>query len=203
MRSLWFVPEAGYIMALRSCSAVHMLLPLIISIWHIWITWIEHLLWEILGACLNTCWVYSVETVSKIESVDMLKYLLGIFCRNCIYDVVIFLGYLPYFCRNMCGCICQTCPFKFRWSEGYSYNSSYYHHHHEIRSINLSHCCHISVAVCLRWLHHHMLSISYIPGKLGFVSIIIVQSYDVRKQSRTLLSNGCIRLFAHYITSSP
>ena len=38
----------------------------------------------------------------------------------------------------MWGCMCQ---FKCRGSRGYIYNSSYYHH--QIRSINLSHCCHI------------------------------------------------------------
>ena len=40
-----------------------------------------------------------------------------------------------------------------------------------------------SVVVRLRWLYYHMLSVSYIyiyiPGKLGFVSFVTVQSYDV------------------------
>ena len=41
----------------------------------------------------------------------------------------------------------------------------------------------------------------YIPGKLGFVSFITVQSYDMCKKSHALWSNGCIRLFAHHTTS--
>ena len=37
--------------------------------------------------------------------------------------------------------LCPTGPFKFRWSRGFIYNTSY--HHHQIRSINLFHHCHI------------------------------------------------------------
>ena len=89
---------------------------------------------------------------------------------------------------------------NFRWSRGYIYNSSYYHN--QIGSINLSHCCHIfrgcvpdviipSYAVCF----------IYIPGKLGFLSVIAVQSYDVCKGWSTLWPDGRIRLFACHATS--
>ena len=42
----------------------------------------------------------------------------------------------------------------------------------------------------------------YILGKLGFVSFIIRQSYDVRKKLSTFWPNGRICLFADYISSS-
>ena len=47
----------------------------------------------------------------------------------------------------------------------------------------------------------HAVGSIYIPGKLGFVSFITLQSYDVRKYSITLWHYGYIRLFAHYTTS--
>ena len=42
----------------------------------------------------------------------------------------------------------------------------------------------------------------YIPGKLGCVSFITVQYYDVCKWSSTLWPAGHIPFFAHYTTSS-
>ena len=38
----------------------------------------------------------------------------------------------------------------------------------------------------------------YIPGKLGFVFFITVQSYDMRNWSSTLWADDHIRLFAHH-----
>ena len=96
--------------------------------------------------------------------------------------------------------MCWTCPFKLRWSRGHIHNSSYYHH--QIGS-NLSHCCHIFSWLCA-WGGCTIICCwfcIYIPGQLGFVSFIIVQSYDACKWSSTLWPDGCIRLFAHYIIS--
>ena len=74
----------------------------------------------------------------------------------------------------------QTGPFKFLGDREDIYNTSYYHH--QIGSINISHCGHIfrgcvfEVAV-----PSYALGFIYVPGKLGFVSFITVQSYDIRK----------------------
>ena len=43
--------------------------------------------------------------------------------------------------------MCLIDPFGFRWSRGYISSSSYCYH--QIRSINLSHCCHIYLRLCI------------------------------------------------------
>ena len=77
----------------------------------------------------------------------------------------------------MYGVVClQLAYFSSRWLKGYIYSSRYYHH--QIGSIHLSHCYHIfSVAVCLRCLLHHILSlIAYtFRENRECVFIIIVQ----------------------------
>ena len=50
------------------------------------------------------------------------------------------------FC-NIWSCKCWTGPFEFRWLKGYINNPSYYHN--KIRSIRLSHCCHICPWMCV------------------------------------------------------
>ena len=77
---------------------------------------------------------------------------------------------------NIWGCMCSTGPFQFRWLKGYIYSSSYYDH--QIRSVNLTHCCHtFPLVVCLRCLLYHILSIiaHTFLVKWDFVFIIIVQ----------------------------
>ena len=105
---------------------------------------------------INACWVYHVESVSKI----------GLVLR------------LP-FC-NIWGCMCWAGPFEFRWLKGYIYNPSYYHH--QIGSIHLSHCCHIFPWLCV-WngcttIFCHLLHIYREDWDL--VSIICVQSIEVQ-----------------------
>ena len=81
-----------------------------------------------------------------------------------------------YFHYNIWGCMSSTGPFQYRWLKGYIYSSCYYHH--QIGSIDFSHYYHIfSVAVCLRCLSHHILSlIAYkFREHREFVFIIIVQ----------------------------
>ena len=54
--------------------------------------------------------------------------------------------------------MCSTEPFGFKWSRGYVHNLSYYHF--QIRSINLSDCCHGFFAVgYLRSLYQHISSV--------------------------------------------
>ena len=74
----------------------------------------------------------------------------------------------------MWGCMCWTGPFKFRWSRGYTYNSSYYHH--QIESINLCHCCHIfrgCVSGIVVPSYAVRLAYNYISGQLGFVLLLV------------------------------
>ena len=80
-------------MAIRSYSALGMLLPPIIIMAHDY----SHAL-----STINACWVYHVETVSKMGLV-----LLITFC-------------------NIWVCMCWTGPFEFRWLKGYIYNPSSY-----------------------------------------------------------------------------
>ena len=74
---------------------------------------------------------------------------------------------------NIWVCMCSTGPFQYRWLKRYIYSSCYYHH--QIGSIHLFHC--FSVAVCLRCLLHHILTlIAYtFPENRDFVFSIIVQ----------------------------
>ena len=73
-------------------------------------------------------------------------------------------------------------PIQVRWSRGYIYNSSY---RNEIGSINLYHCCHISVVLHQKWLYHHMLSISYINRKTEFSYILSIISHIIWANNQT------------------
>ena len=101
-------------MAIRSYSALGMLLPPIIIMAHDY----SHAL-----NTINACWVYQVDSVSKMGLVLSITF------------------------WNIWGCMCWTGPFEFRWLKGYIYNPSY--HHHEIGRIHLSHCCHIFPWLCI------------------------------------------------------
>ena len=83
---------------------------------------------------------------------------------------------ITFYCHcNIWGCMCSTDPLQFRWLRRYIYISRYYHY--QIGSILLSIVIIFSVAVCLRCLLHHFLSlIAYTFRKTrGFVFIIIAQ----------------------------
>ena len=85
-----------------------------------------------------------------------------------VSNMLLVLSITFYFHYNIWGSMCSTGPFQHR--------SCYYHH--QIGSIHLSHCYHIFfLAVCLRWLLHHILSlIAYtFRENWKFVFIIIVQ----------------------------
>ena len=62
-----------------------------------------------------------------------------------------------YFHYIIWGCMCSIGPFQFRWLKGYIYSSCC--NHHQIGSNHLSHDFIFSVAVCLRCLLHHILSL--------------------------------------------
>ena len=64
------------------------------------VTYIERTPWKILEACV--------------------KYLLGIFCRKYMWDVISSLGYSIYILCDMQGYLFQTGPFKFRCPEDVS-----------------------------------------------------------------------------------
>ena len=98
------------------------------------LTCIGHIWRKILEVCVNACWVYHVESVPKILLVLSVVFLIF---------------------RTICRVVCVK-RVRSRLGE-YIYISSY--HHNQIRSFNLSHC---SVVMKLRWLHHHMLWVSYI-----------------------------------------
>ena len=63
------------------------------------------------------------------------KWLLGIFCQECVYDEVSSLDYLLYLLRNTWGYMCKASPLKFGWLEGYIWNSS--HFHRQTDSVNI------------------------------------------------------------------
>ena len=121
---------------------------------------IEHTQWKILEAWVNVCWEYYVESVSKMY-------------------LVLSVTLLTFFA--ICGFLCvKLAHSSLGDREIYIHNSSYYHH--QIGIIYLSHCCHIcrgSVPEVV--VQSYAGSFIYIPGKLGFLSFITVQSYDVRK----------------------
>ena len=54
-----------------------------------------------------------------------------------VVNILLVLSIAFYFHYNICGCMCSTGPFQYRWLKGYIYSSCYYHH--QIRSIHLSH----------------------------------------------------------------
>ena len=60
LRSLWLVPQARYIMALRSCSVLGMLITVIIIIIE------KYSEAKLLEESVNAYWVYSVENVSNM-----------------------------------------------------------------------------------------------------------------------------------------
>ena len=120
------------------------------------------------------------------------------FCRECVLDVVSALDYLPYFHRNMWGCKSYTSPFKFRWSGGYIYNSSYYH---QIRSINFYHCCHIFlVVVSLKWLFHLSPVVPF--SQLSFVQCMGFYLFSIPISVKDGCENICtLSYYRHQIGS--
>ena len=94
------------------------------------------------SACKFAHWHWT-HTVNEFGGVR--KWLLCIFCRECVSDAISSLDYLNFPC-SMSSFMCYTFPHNFRWSKGYIYNSSFYHH--QIESINIFHCCHI-FRVCM------------------------------------------------------
>ena len=112
------------------------------------LTCIEHIWWNILEVCNR---------------------LLSIFCQECIWDVVSSLDYLPDFFA-ICGVVCVKLAHASLGDREDIFITLL------IIIMSLSHCGHIfSMVVYLRWLYHHMLLVSYILGKLGFVYFVTVQ----------------------------
>ena len=94
--------------------------------------------------------------------------------------------------------MCWTGQLKFRWLKEYIHNPSYYHH--QIRSIHLSHCCHICPWLCV-WdgctiIFCHLLHIY--PGSAGPCFHYWCSVYGICKLSDTLWPVGRVRLFADY-----
>ena len=83
-----------------------------------------------------------------------------------------------YFHYNIWGCMCSTGPFPCRWLKRYIYSSCYYHH--QIRSIHLSHCCHIFRG-CVPEIFVTSYSVTYyiyIPRKPGICFHYYCAVYD-------------------------
>ena len=106
----------------------------------------------------------------------------------------------------MCGCMCWTGPFGFRWLKGYIYNPSYYHN--QIGSIHLSHCCHIFRGCVSEMfvLPYFVIYYIYICGTLGpcfnyWCSVYWCSVYGICKWSDTLWPAGRVLLFADYTIS--
>ena len=98
-----------------------------------------------------------------------------------------------FYCHyNIWGCMCSTCPFKFRWLNGYIYSSCYYHH--QIGRIHLSHYYHIFFRGWVPEMFvtsYSVIYCTYIPGKLGFgfhlFAQFIVQIYFVECVNKIVL----------------
>ena len=113
------------------------------------LTCIWHLQWYVPNACLNACWVYSVESVYKVYLVLSVTCL--IFYTKCV------------------ACMCWTGPFNSRWSRGYDYNSSY--NHRQIGRINISNSSHIFLWWCA-WGGCTIYILFHIyPGKAAFCAL--------------------------------
>ena len=156
-----------------------LLLPLLIIMQSL-LTCIEHIRWKIPDVCVNTCWVYSVESVSKV-----LLVLAGTF--------------LIFF--TICGVICAILSHSSLGDREYIFITHLVIIKSEVSTIAIVviffHDCVPEVVVPT-----YAGSFIYIPGKQGFFYFFItVQSYDVRKQLSTLWPDGRIRLCADYTTS--
>ena len=91
-------------------------------------------------------------------------------CRECAYDVVSSLDYRPCLC-NIRACICLSDPFKFRWSIGYTCNSSY---DNLFRSINNYRCC-IFPCLCDCAMYQIVCPLLHIdPGKAEVWSALLL-----------------------------
>ena len=85
------------------------------------------------------------------------------------------------------------------WWSGHIYNSP---HHNQIGYINLSHCCDIFRSSAHEiFASSYALSFIFIPGKLGFVSCITVQFYNVGKKIECIMARWSYSFFAHDATS--
>ena len=123
----------------------------------------------------------------------------GIFCRECVYDIVNYFGHLLYFLHNLWGSRCWTGPFKYRWSRGYIYNSYYYHD--QIGSMNLSHAVIYSVVggyttICCRFHIQHIPRDSWALFVLLLCSLMMCANNGGHYGLMVALA-----LFAHYPTS--
>ena len=92
-----------------------------------------------------------------------------------VSNMLLVLSITFYFHYNIWGCMCLTGTFKYRWLKGYICSTCYYHH--QIGSIHLSHWFIFSLVVSLRWLLHHILSLTEKTFRENreFVFISIVQ----------------------------
>ena len=131
------------------------------------------------------------------------KYLLGIFCREWVSNVVSSLSCFFIVALHVYVVVCVQPMYVLTHSSlgdrdnisVYMCNSSY-HHHHQIGSITLSRCCHFSVVECLRWLHHLILSvIIYI---YMFICICVYSSSTkIRVLFPLLLCSLCVQTLEH------
>ena len=111
------------------------------------LTCIEHIRWKILEACINASWVYSVESVSTMYLV------------------------IPYFA--ICGVVCV----KQAHSSSGGREDIFVTHFVTIIKSGVSTFPIVdifSVVVCLRWLYHHMLSVSYIYLESWVLSLLLL-----------------------------
>ena len=68
-----------------------------------------------------------------------------------VFIMLLVISIIFYFHYNICGCMCSTGPFQYRWLKGYSYRYSVFeddYYHNKIGSIHLSHCYHIFPWLC-------------------------------------------------------
>ena len=101
---------------------------------------IEHMQWNILELCA--------------------EYFSSAFCWGCVKDAFCYLGYLPYFLRNMSGCIVKLAHSSSGDREDICITHLIIIIKSEVSTFPI--VVIFSVAVCLRWLYYHMLSVLYI-----------------------------------------
>ena len=111
LHSLWCVPYAEYMMAIRSFSTLGMLLTAIIIMAHDY----SHVL-----STINACWVHHVESVSKmglVLSITFLQYM-GLHCWPGPFEFRWLKGYIyiPFYYHHQIGSIhLSHCCHIFPW----------------------------------------------------------------------------------------
>ena len=135
---------------------------------------IEHIRWKIPEASVNTCWVYSVRCLSKIEL---------------IFSVTVLI------CFAICFILAHS-------HSGGRLDIFTTHLIIIIKSeLSIFHIVVIFFRGCVpEGVVRYAVDFIYIPVKMRLVSFINLRSYDVRKWLITLCPNGHIRIFACYIT---